>query len=47
MNKNNDLHNSSDPYKHNHVAVTDNIVLIMIGRSQDLNNGVEGVETTI
>ena len=47
MNKSNDFHNSSDPCKHNHVAVTDNMIVIMIGSSQDLSNGVQGGETTI
>ena len=47
MNKSNDFHNSSDPCKHNHVAVTDNMILIMIGSSQDLSNGVQGGQTTI
>ena len=47
MDKSNDFLNSSDLRKHNHVAVTNNMILIMIGSSQDLNNGVQGVETTI
>ena len=47
MNKTDDFHNSSDPCKHSRVAVTDNMILIMIGSSQDLSNGVQGGETTI
>ena len=46
MNKSNDFHNLSDPCKHNHVAVIVNMILIMIGISQDLCNGVQGRETT-
>ena len=30
-----------------HVAVTDNMILIMIGSSKDLSDGVQGGETTI
>ena len=47
MNKSNYFHNSSDPCKHNHVAITDNMILIMIGSTQDLSNGVQGGETII
>ena len=47
MNKSNDFHNSSDPCKHNHVVIKDNMIFIMIGSSQDLSNGVQGGETTI